>query len=30
VDLFDVPAAWEHPRFMSAPGYPPYEVAKVS
>jgi len=30
VDLFDVPAAWEHPRFTSAPGYPPYEVAKVS
>jgi DNA-binding LacI/PurR family transcriptional regulator len=30
VDLFDVPAAWEHPSFASAPDYPSYEVAKVS
>ena len=30
VDLFDVPAAWEHPSFQSAPDYPSYEVAKVS
>lgn len=30
VDLFDVPAAWEHPNFASAPDYPTYETAAVS
>ncbi len=30
VDLFDVPAAWEHPSFASAPDYPAYEAVKAS
>ncbi len=30
VDLFDVPAAWEHPSFASAPDYPAYDAAKAS
>ena len=30
VDLFDAPAAWEHPSFASAPEYPSYEAAKLS
>jgi DNA-binding LacI/PurR family transcriptional regulator len=30
VELFDVPAAWDHPSFASAPDYPSYEVAEVS
>lgn len=30
VDLFDIPAAWEHPSFASAPDYPDYEAASAS
>jgi DNA-binding LacI/PurR family transcriptional regulator len=30
VDLFDVPAAWNHPSFASAPEYPGYEAVKAS
>jgi len=30
VDLFDAPAAWEHPSFATAPEYPAYATAKVS
>jgi len=30
VDLFDAPAAWEHPNFASAPDYPSYEPAIAS
>lgn len=30
VDLFDSPAAWEHPNFASAPDYPTYETAVAS
>ena len=30
VDLCDVPAAWEHSSFRSAPEYPSYEGAKIS
>ena len=30
VDLFDIPTAWEHPSFATAPEYPTYEAAKVS
>lgn len=30
VDLFDAPAAWEHPSFTTAPEYPAYATAKVS
>ena len=30
VDLFDVPAAWEHPSFATAPDYPAYEAVKAS
>ncbi len=30
VDLFDMPGAWEHPSFQSAPEYPSCEVAPVS
>ena len=30
VDLFDAPAAWEHPSFASAPDYPSYGAAKPS
>lgn len=30
VDLFDVPAAWEHPTFASAPEYPEYQTAEAS
>lgn len=30
LDFFDVPAAWEHPSFASAPDYPSLEVAEAS
>jgi DNA-binding LacI/PurR family transcriptional regulator len=30
VDLYDSPAAWEHPSFASAPDYPSYETVKAS
>jgi len=30
VDLFDAPAAWEHPTFASAPEYPSYDSAIAS
>jgi DNA-binding LacI/PurR family transcriptional regulator len=30
VDLYDSPAAWEHPSFASAPDYPAYETVKAS
>jgi DNA-binding LacI/PurR family transcriptional regulator len=30
LDFFDVPAAWEHPRFASAPDYPSLEAAEAS
>ncbi len=30
VDLFDAPAAWEHPNFASAPEYPTFETAAAS
>jgi len=30
LDFFDVPAAWEHPSFASAPEYPSLEVAEAS
>lgn len=30
VDLFDSPAAWEHPAFASAPEYPFYETSEIS
>jgi len=30
VDLFDAPAAWEHPNFASAPDFPSYEPAIAS
>jgi DNA-binding LacI/PurR family transcriptional regulator len=30
VDLFDVPGAWEHPRFGPAPEHLGYDAAKVS
>jgi DNA-binding LacI/PurR family transcriptional regulator len=30
VDLFDSPAAWEHPTFASAPDYAAYDAVKVS
>jgi DNA-binding LacI/PurR family transcriptional regulator len=30
VDLFDSPAAWEHPTFASAPDYPAYDSVKAS
>ena len=28
MDLFDTPAAWEHPSFATAPDYPAYETGK--
>jgi DNA-binding LacI/PurR family transcriptional regulator len=30
LDFFDVPTAWEHPAFASAPDYPSLEVAEAS
>jgi len=30
LDFFDVPAAWDHPSFASAPDYPALEVAEAS
>ncbi len=30
MDLFDTPAAWEHPSFATAPDYPAYETGKPS
>ena len=30
VDLLDAPAAWEHPSFASAPGYPGYQRIEAS
>ena len=30
MDLFDTPAAWEHPSFATPPEYPAYATAKVS
>jgi len=30
LDFFDVPAAWEHPSFASAPDYPALAVAEAS
>ena len=30
MDLFDTPAAWEHPSFATAPNYPAYETGKPS
>ena len=30
VDLFDAPAAWEHPNFAAAPEYPTYETTAAS
>jgi LacI family transcriptional regulator len=29
VDLFDAPAAWEHPNFASAPEYPSYDAVEA-